>query len=102
MAKRQSVPSATLQKARKANAVGLQQYERWDIEEAIKSFNEAIKLNPEEPDYHLNLARAWAVTAISTRPSAPWGPTSATSRTGSWRNDSSSSLAREWTRSKLF
>jgi tetratricopeptide (TPR) repeat protein len=60
MAKKQSIPSATLQKARKANALGLQQYERWDIEEAIKSLNEAIRLNPQEPQYHLNLARALA------------------------------------------
>jgi tetratricopeptide (TPR) repeat protein len=60
MAQKQSVPSATLQKARKANALGMQQYERWDIEESIKSLNEAIRLNPEEPQYHLNLARALA------------------------------------------
>jgi tetratricopeptide (TPR) repeat protein len=60
MAKRQTVPSATLQRARKANALGLQQYERWDIEEAIKSFNEASRLYSEEPEFHLNLARALA------------------------------------------
>jgi tetratricopeptide (TPR) repeat protein len=60
MAKRQSIPSATLQKARKANTMGLQQYERWEIEEAIDSLQEAIQLNPEEPQYHLNLARALA------------------------------------------
>jgi tetratricopeptide (TPR) repeat protein len=60
MAKKRTPPSATLQKARKTNAVGLQQYERWDLEEAIKSFEEAIRLAPEEPDYHLNLARTLA------------------------------------------
>jgi len=60
MAQKQSIPSATLQKARKANAMGVQQYERWDIEEAVKSLTEAIRLNPEEPAYHLNLARALA------------------------------------------
>jgi len=60
MAQRQSIPSATLQKARKANTMGLQQYERWEIEEAIDSLQEAIQLNPEEPQYHLNLARALA------------------------------------------
>jgi tetratricopeptide (TPR) repeat protein len=60
MAQKQSLPSATLQKARKANVLGLQRYERWEIDEAIKSLNEAIRLNPEEPDYHLNLARAMA------------------------------------------
>jgi tetratricopeptide (TPR) repeat protein len=60
MAQRKSIPSTTLKKARKANTMGLQQYERWDIDEAIKSFNEAIGLNPEEPEFHLNLARALA------------------------------------------
>jgi tetratricopeptide (TPR) repeat protein len=60
VAQKQSIPSSVLQKARKANALGLQDYERWDIEEAIGSFNEAIELNPEEPEFHLNLARALA------------------------------------------
>jgi hypothetical protein len=49
-----------LQKARKANALGLQQYERWEIDEAVESFKEAIRLVPDEPDFHLNLARALA------------------------------------------
>ncbi|MBN1659430.1 MAG: tetratricopeptide repeat protein [Anaerolineae bacterium] len=60
MSKRQPIPAPTLQKARKANALGLQQYERWEIDEAIESLNEAIRLNPEEPQHHLNLARALA------------------------------------------
>ena len=60
MAKRQTISPTTRQKARKANILGLQQYERWDIDEAIKSFNEAIRLNPEEAEHHLNLARALA------------------------------------------
>jgi tetratricopeptide (TPR) repeat protein len=60
MAQRQSIPSTTLQKARQANTLGLQHYERWDMDEAIKSFNEAIELYPEEPEFHLNLARALA------------------------------------------
>jgi tetratricopeptide (TPR) repeat protein len=60
MAQKKAIPSATLQRARQANALGLQQYERWDIEQAIKSFNEAIRLDPEEADFHLNLARALA------------------------------------------
>lgn len=49
-----------LQKARKTNALGLQQYERWEIDEATESFKEAIRLAPEEPEFHLNLARALA------------------------------------------
>lgn len=60
MTQRQAIPSAILQKARKANALGLQQYERWEIDEAIESFKEAIRLAPDEPDFHLNLARALA------------------------------------------
>ena len=60
MAKRQTISPTNLQRARKANVLGLQHYELWDIDEAIKSFNEAIRLNPEEAEYHLNLARALA------------------------------------------
>jgi tetratricopeptide (TPR) repeat protein len=60
MARRQAVPAATLQKARKANTLGLQLYERWDIEEAIEAFKEAIRLHPKEAGFHLNLARALA------------------------------------------
>jgi tetratricopeptide (TPR) repeat protein len=60
MAKRQNISPTTRQRARKANVLGLQHYERWDIDEAIKSFNEAIRLSPEEAEYHLNLARALA------------------------------------------
>jgi tetratricopeptide (TPR) repeat protein len=60
MAQKQSLSTAVLQKARKASALGLQQYERWDIDEALRSLNEAIRLNPEDPDHHLNLARALA------------------------------------------
>jgi len=60
MTQRQAIPSAMLQRARKTNALGLQQYERWEIDEAIESFKEAIRLVPDEPDFHLNLARALA------------------------------------------
>jgi tetratricopeptide (TPR) repeat protein len=60
MADKQAAPSGTRQKARKVNAVGLQQYERWEIDEAIASFKEAIRIYAEDPEYHLNLARALA------------------------------------------
>ena len=60
MARKGTTLSVTLQKARKTNALGLQQYERWDIDEAVKSFEEASRLAPEEPEFHLNLARAMA------------------------------------------
>jgi tetratricopeptide (TPR) repeat protein len=60
MTQRQAIPSALLQRARKTNALGLQQYERWEIDEAVESFKEAVRLAPDEPDFHLNLARALA------------------------------------------
>jgi tetratricopeptide (TPR) repeat protein len=60
MTQRQAIPSTMLQKARKTNALGVQQYERWEIEEAVESFKEAIRIVPDEPDFHLNLARALA------------------------------------------
>ncbi len=60
MADRQAAPAATRQRARKANTLGLQQYERWEIDEAIASFEEAIRIYPEDPEFHLNLARALA------------------------------------------
>jgi tetratricopeptide (TPR) repeat protein len=60
MAERQSIPSATRQKARKVNALGLQQYERWEIEEAVELLDEATQLDPEVAQYHLDLARALA------------------------------------------
>jgi tetratricopeptide (TPR) repeat protein len=60
MAQRQSIPASNVKKARKENALGLQQYERWEIDEAIESFEKAIQLNPEEPEFHLNLARTLA------------------------------------------
>jgi tetratricopeptide (TPR) repeat protein len=60
MAQKQSIPASNVKKARKANALGLQQYERWEIDEAIESFEEAIQLDPEEPEFHLNLARTLA------------------------------------------
>jgi tetratricopeptide (TPR) repeat protein len=60
MTQRQAIPSTMLQKARKTNALGVQQYERWEIEEAAESFKEAIRIVPDEPDFHLNLARALA------------------------------------------
>lgn len=60
MAEKRSTSSTAPQQARKANNRGLQQYERWEIEEAIKSFTEAIEIRPEDPELHLNLARAQA------------------------------------------
>lgn len=60
MTESHTTSAANRQKARKENALGLQHYERWDIEEAIKSFEETIRLYPENPEFHLNQARALA------------------------------------------
>lgn len=42
------------------NVEGLEYYERWEVEDAIKRFKEAVRLAPDAPEYHLNLARARA------------------------------------------
>ena len=61
MAKKAGIVSPTDEREAQAlNEKGLQQYQRWEIEEAIESFEKAAKLMPTNPDYHLNLARALA------------------------------------------
>lgn len=44
----------------KQNELGLKYYASWQIDEAISSFQEAIATQPENPEYLLNLARAYA------------------------------------------
>jgi len=61
MAEQASIVSPTDEReAQSLNEKGLRQYQRWEIEEAIKSFEKATKLVPTHSDYHLNLARALA------------------------------------------
>ena len=61
MAEKASIVSPTdAREAQALNEKGLQQYQRWEIEEAIESFEQATKLVPTNSDYHLNLARALA------------------------------------------
>jgi tetratricopeptide (TPR) repeat protein len=45
-------------RAQSLNRTGLEHYERWEMESAITLFQEAVRLDETEPDYHLNLARA--------------------------------------------
>ncbi len=45
-------------RAESLNREGMRAYEGWDIETAVKKFRAAIRIAPEVPDYHLNLARA--------------------------------------------
>lgn len=42
------------------NREGLDCYEKWEVEDAIGKFKEAVRLAPGDPEYHLNLARAQA------------------------------------------
>jgi tetratricopeptide (TPR) repeat protein len=44
----------------KQNKAGLEYFENWDIDNAIAAFKEATELDPDNPEYHLNLARAYA------------------------------------------
>lgn len=48
------------EKAASYNVEGLECYEKWEVEDAIKRFKEAARLAPDDPEYHLNLARARA------------------------------------------
>lgn len=44
-------------RAQTLNRTGLEHYERWEMESAITLFQEAVRLDDSEPEYHLNLAR---------------------------------------------
>jgi len=56
MSKRASMTDVL--RAQTLNRAGLEHYERWEMETAITLFQEAIRLDDQEPDYHLNLSRA--------------------------------------------
>jgi tetratricopeptide (TPR) repeat protein len=54
-------PSAKLiQQALEQNEIGLKNYAEWEIDTAVEAFQKATKADPENPEYHLNLARAYA------------------------------------------
>ncbi len=42
------------------NVEGLEYYERWEVEDAIKRFKEAVRLVSDDPEYYLHLARSRA------------------------------------------
>jgi transcription initiation factor TFIIIB Brf1 subunit/transcription initiation factor TFIIB len=50
--------ASELKRAEARNQEGLQAYAEWDIEVAVERFRSAIKAASEEPEYHLNLAKA--------------------------------------------
>lgn len=54
---------AALKNSRRAteqNKAGLEFYESWELEKAITAFQKAVEVDPENPEYHLNLARTFA------------------------------------------
>lgn len=59
MAKKQ-ISATDRRKAKKYEEQGLKACQEWDIDRAIKCFEAAIRLVPEEPDYLLHLARTLA------------------------------------------
>jgi tetratricopeptide (TPR) repeat protein len=46
--------------AQEQNDIGLQNYAEWEIDSAVEAFKKATAADPENPEYHLNLARAYA------------------------------------------
>ncbi|MDX1686730.1 MAG: tetratricopeptide repeat protein [Candidatus Promineifilaceae bacterium] len=49
-----------LRHAAKQNEIGLRHYGEWEMDKAVDAFQEATAADPENPEYHLNLARAYA------------------------------------------
>lgn len=58
--KRKEPSASQLQRAAAENKRGLEHYGDWEMEEAIAAFKEAATVAPDNPEYHLNLARAHA------------------------------------------
>jgi tetratricopeptide (TPR) repeat protein len=54
------VSAAAKRKATQLNEEGLLHYRHWEVEDAIESFREAVRLDPDQPEHYLNLARALA------------------------------------------
>ncbi len=50
----------SIDQAIKYNESGLAHYQTWELEGAVTDFQKAVKANPENPDYHLNLTKAYA------------------------------------------
>lgn len=60
MAQSRGIVVADRAKAERLNEEGLEQYEQWETDAAIKSFEQAIRLVPDDSDFYLNMARALA------------------------------------------
>lgn len=46
-------------RAQKLNQQGLDSYKNWEIDKAVELFQKAVEVEPDNPDYHLNLTRAY-------------------------------------------
>jgi len=46
-------------RAQKLNQQGLDSYKNWEIDKAVGLFQKAVEADPNNPDYHLNLTRAY-------------------------------------------
>ena len=55
-----STPADASAQAANFNQTGLRQYAAWNIAAAVAAFEQAAEAAPENPEYHLNLARAYA------------------------------------------
>jgi tetratricopeptide (TPR) repeat protein len=53
-------PTSEKRRAAQLNEEGLVHYRHWEVEDAAQSFRQAAELDPDQPDHHLNLARALA------------------------------------------
>lgn len=49
-----------MSRGEKHNQTGLQFYGDWELEKAVAAFRKATAAEPDNPEYHLNLARAFA------------------------------------------
>ncbi len=54
------VSASDKRRAAQLNEEGLLHYRRWEVEDAVRTFSQAAELDPQLPDHHLNLARAFA------------------------------------------
>jgi tetratricopeptide (TPR) repeat protein len=55
-----NLPGEAQQKAAALNEAGLKAFADWEMDKAIESFKQAAEADPENPEYFLNLARAYA------------------------------------------
>ena len=60
MTKARALSAADRARVERLKKNGLKQYRRWEIEAAVKSFDQALRLTPDDPDIHLHKARVLA------------------------------------------